>query len=236
MNKTKIEWVKNPDGSPGYTWNPVTGCNQGCEYCYARVISNRFDKAGGFKPTFHKHRAWILTKKRKPSTIFVCSMGDLFGDWVPRDWIEDVLRKSVVFNKHKYLFLTKNPLRYLEFGFPENCWIGATTDTADRAGEASNALYLKETARGRRFISAEPLLEDISKSVCFEAVDWIIIGGLNRNGKTVPADKGGTRYEWARNLIIQSLIHDVPVFVKDGLCEVYPQLKKWRELPYLEIK
>ncbi len=119
MNKTKIEWCDS-------TWNPVTGCLHGCEYCYAQKIANRFgtinkmiesaaeeginldskyfsnpdyfselneavrDENGkiepyptNFYPTLHKYRLDDPQKWKKPRTIFVCSMADLFGDWVP---------------------------------------------------------------------------------------------------------------------------------------------------------
>jgi protein gp37 len=241
MNKTKIEWVINQDGSPGYTWNPVTGCKHGCGYCYARVISNRFDKASGFMPVLHKDRLWqSVHRQKKPSTVFVCSMGDLFGEWVPNEWIMRVIRLATIFDKHTFLFLTKNPVNYLSFIFPKNCWIGASTDTASRASESCKDLrYYKNSqthieAPIKTFISAEPLLEDIAEHVDYSTLDWIIIGGLNQNGKPVPADRGGTRPEWVMNLITQAFNHNVPVFVKDGLCEAYPTLRKWRELPYLK--
>ncbi len=138
--------------------------------------------------------------------------------------------------QHTFLFLTKNPSRYQEFTFPENCWLGATTDTTNRATSSTFDLWdLKQVDPPpiKTFISAEPLRQDISEYVDYNAVDWIIIGGLNRNGKPVPAENGGTSITWVMNLIREADKNNVPVFVKDGLCEAYPTLKKWRELPYL---
>ncbi len=231
MNRTKIEWVVNADGSQGFTWNPVTGCLHGCGYCYARGISKRFDKVGDFRPTFHQDRLSQPFGKRS-STIFVCSMGDLFGEWVPDDWINEVLDNTRFSLQHDFIFLTKNPGRYREFYFPKNCWLGASTDTSNHASTFTNNLS-SEKRQNKTFISAEPLLEDVSKSVDYDAVDWIIIGGLNRSGKPVPAEKGGTSIEWVMNLIGEADSFKIPVFVKDGLCEPYPTLRKWRELPYL---
>lgn len=110
MNKTKIDWCDS-------TWNPVTGCLHGCEYCYARGIANRFSSHGdkwddrkihvldekvyapeeersepypyGFVPTLHRYRLNEY-QNRKARNIFVCSMADLFGDWVPDSWIYEV--------------------------------------------------------------------------------------------------------------------------------------------------
>lgn len=149
MNKTKIEWCDS-------TWNPVTGCLHGCEYCYARKIANRFgtidkiiesaaeegidlgsayfsnpdyfselnepvrDENGkikpypyNFYPTLHRYRLNEPQKWTKSRTIFVCSMADLFGEWVPDEWIEAVFKACEKAPQHRYLFLTKNPARYL---------------------------------------------------------------------------------------------------------------------------
>ena len=87
-----IDWAK-------WSWNPVTGCEHGCKYCYARDIANRFYK-NKFKPTFHKYRLAAPKNTTIPKTldkdpgrnkVFVCSMADLFGDWVPQGWIDNVL-------------------------------------------------------------------------------------------------------------------------------------------------
>ena len=131
--KTKIDWVDA-------TWNPVTGCLHGCEYCYARRIAERFGTHKkyerpydpvldvpirrvrtkpepypyGFQPTFHKYRLDEPARWTKPRNIFVCSMADLFGDWVPDEWIDDVIKATQRALQHRYLFLTKNPERYGE--------------------------------------------------------------------------------------------------------------------------
>ena len=85
ITNDNIEWAR-------YTWNPVTGCLHDCNYCYARDIANRFYKH--FKPEFHEHRleAPQNTKRRKdlPDKVFVCSMADLFGEWVKKSWIQEI--------------------------------------------------------------------------------------------------------------------------------------------------
>jgi hypothetical protein len=127
LNKSKIEWCD-------LTWNPVTGCNHGCEYCYAKKIANRFGSHDvtnlgnemtiqlntkpsnpypyKFIPTFHKYRLEEPAQKTKGRKIFVCSMADLFGNWVPDEWTSEVLKSCEAAPQHKYLFLTKNPKRY----------------------------------------------------------------------------------------------------------------------------
>ncbi len=158
MNKTKIEWAD-------YTWNPVTGCLHGCEYCYARKIAKRFglhletnavqvlDKKYSYEtycimtgekdyisspypydfyPTFHKYRLGEPARKTKGQKIFVCSMADMFGEWVPDEWIKEVFEACEKAPQHRYFFLTKNPSRYWQLHknglLPDknNFWYGAT--------------------------------------------------------------------------------------------------------------
>lgn len=137
-DKTKIDWCDS-------SWNPVTGCKHGCEYCYARGIANRFrflrddgnlhvlnnpcvrdyyedgevtrkdvkqPYPNGFAPTFHRYRLDIPERWKRPRTIFVCSMADLFGEWVPMDWKIETLLACREAPQHRYLFLTKNPTGY----------------------------------------------------------------------------------------------------------------------------
>ena len=186
MNKSKIEWTD-------YTWNPVTGCLHGCNYCYARRIAERFGREYksfknnkglnildkpfesytkcmdisidpypyGFEPTFYKYRLDEPQKIKKPSKIFVSSMGDLFGDWVPDEWIGQILQVIEKCSQHKFLFLTKNPKRYLDideqgFANPDRVWLGTTVTSnkdIDRALE-----LLKLPKHYNTFLSIEPLL------------------------------------------------------------------------------
>ena len=123
MNKTKIDWAE-------MSWNPVTGCRHGCPYCYARRTAHRFD-AGmedsaavgglhvleskikatpypyGFEPTMHRYRLNQPERQEEPQTVFVCSMADLFGRWVPTSWIVEVLDACQRAPQHRYLFLRK---------------------------------------------------------------------------------------------------------------------------------
>ena len=167
-----------------FTWNPVTGCLHSCSYCFARRIAERFSTASkigevekdyllqtnktysnnpfpqGFKPTFYPNRLDEPIVHDKPSRIFVSDMGDLFGSWVPKEWIEDVLRAVRQCPQHTFLFLTKNPKRYLEFEFPENAWIGTSVENQAAADERIPLLL--QASASVRFISVEPLLGAIN--------------------------------------------------------------------------
>jgi protein gp37 len=163
MNKTKIEWVRNPDGSQGYTWNPVTGCLNGCPYCYARKFAHRLGKTPEerrFEPVLHLGRIDDPVKLKKPNTIFVCSMGELFGDWVPPYWQEAVVDTVKVCAEHTFILLTKCPWNLLRWNpWPSNAWVGATCDGKDFPRIAK---LMRQVEAKVRFISFEPLLREVT--------------------------------------------------------------------------
>lgn len=203
MNKTNIDWCD-------VSWNPATGCNNGCEYCYAKEIAKRFS-CGDFKPTFHRERLKHPAKVKKPQKVFVCSMADLFGEWVSSETIMEVLDACAKASQHTYLFLTKNPSRYLEFIFPENSWLGFSASTQKAYSDGMDSMKL---IRGNKFVSLEPLHEQINIK---EGVDWVIIGAETgkREGKIVP------KTTWVHNLIYSLQRSKTPIFLKDNL--------KWHE-------
>ncbi|GAG54613.1 unnamed protein product [marine sediment metagenome] len=206
MNKTKIEWTD-------YTWNPVTGCKHNCEWCYARKIANRFKNLfNDFKPTFHEHR---LTepygRQYKPSKIFVVSMGDLFGKWVPASWIHSVIKVAEDNPQHTFQFLTKNSKRYLWFDFPKNCWIG-TTVTGEKT-ESSSTYPRRKTIQ---FLSIEPLLGEPYLGR-IGAYDWIIIGAMTGHG----SKKHQPKKEWIDKIVEWCGGYNIPIFMKNSLSDIW---------------
>lgn len=199
MNKTDIEWTD-------FSWNPVTGCLHGCKYCYARALY----KWRGFdwKPAFHENRLNEPSKERFVK-IFVCSVADLFGEWVPREWIDRVF--NVVNNNpdNIFQFLTKNPKRLIEFSpYPDNCWIGCSA-TDQRM--TNNSLYFLEGIKAKiRYISFEPLLDSINIEFN-KRLDWVIIGPQTGAGANQPNP------EWVHHLIYSSNKDGIPIFMKPKL-------------------
>ena len=231
MDKTKIDWCDS-------TWNPVTGCLHGCEYCYARRIANRFGfgayepnidervlikpaiSAGkkvpypfNFEPTFHKYRLNEYQNK-KGRNIFVCSMADLFGEWVPDEWINEVFEACDNAPQHNYLFLTKNPKRYekiLDHYMPPNMWFGWS-----QTGPMGNKCDFTTHHSVKVFISIEPLLEPFKK-FHVSGVDWVIIGAETgrRKNKIVPERR------WIEDIVNECKKVEIPVFMKSSLSDIW---------------
>ena len=234
MNKTKIDWCDS-------TWNPVTGCLHGCEYCYARNITHRFDggkklkygartvldepvvidgkKAAypyGFTPTFHRYRLNDYIGK-KGRNIFVCSMADLFGRWVPDSWLDEIFEVCENTEQHNYLFLTKNVERYCKYGVPmlDNMWYGTSITR-----EIEMCLFNQLPAFCNTFVSIEPILEDLKPekhNVMFRQVKWVIIGAETgrRKNKVVPKRK------WIEDIVNECRKKNVPVFMKSSLADIW---------------
>jgi len=213
MNTTGIEWTDK-------SWNPVTGCKHGCEYCYAKAISHRFKKS--WEPMFYESRIRQPLKENRSKKIFVCSMADLFGNWVPTGWIERVLHICKLSKQHTFQFLTKNPERLLDFKFPKNCWIGASATNQRQYDRAVNVL--ERIGDHVTFLSCEPLLEHIKPS---KPVDWLIIGACSYPKASQPEK------EWALELMDFADAHGIPVFLKPNL-KVIPANRK--EFPVCSVE
>lgn len=241
--KTKIDWCDA-------TWNPVTGCLHECEYCYARRIATRFGGnlmpiftehpilrepvkgADGktcpypfdFAPTFHRYRLDEPQKWTKPRTIFVCSMADLFGAWVPDEWIIEVLNACRKAPQHRYLFLTKNPKRYdaleeadLITDADMNFWLGTTTTDITK-----DLLHFNEALH--TFQSCEPMLKPWppARQANQESMrknwlpEWVIFGAEtgNRKDKVIPEKA------WVDNAVQMCRNMGAYVFMKESLREI----------------
>ncbi|MBR3020423.1 MAG: DUF5131 family protein [Clostridia bacterium] len=233
-DKTKIDWC---DAS----WNPVTGCFHGCEYCYARRMAHRYagslNSDGGlhvldkpyrgnigpilfkaepypydFDPTFHRYRLDIPSRWQRPRTIFVCSMADLFGDWVPDEWIQEVFDACRKAPQHRYLFLTKNPDRYLKLNdscklpSDKNFWYGSSVTVPEDRCFASPI--------HNTFLSIEPILSEFENTNNLQFfLNWVIIGAEtgNRKNKVIPEAK------WIERITETCDFYDIPVFMKSSI-------------------
>ena len=208
-----IEWSK-------WSWNPITGCLHDCPYCYAKDIAMRYGKH--FKPTFHKDRLSApantnIPKRRINETginnVFVCSMADLFGKWVDAEWIDQVIEVCTIQDQWNYLFLTKNPKRYLEFEFPKNCWLGASATNQKQFNRAIDVFT--EIGSNIKFLSCEPLNEQIIvEELELAIIDWLIIGGRS---KSTEMKAFQPEWEWVEHLFESARVASVPVYFKPNL-------------------
>jgi protein gp37 len=169
----------------------------------------------GFCPTLHTQRLNEPQKVKKSQRIFVCSMGELFGDWVPDEWIEDVFKACEAAPWHKYLFLTKNGSRYEQLGLlPDNdsFWYGTTRTGTNQMLECGAADH------GNTFLSLEPLLAPLNKETlnAIELWDWVIIGQQTGPGAKPP------KQEWVESIIEQCRAAGVPVLIKSPLYKQFP--------------
>ena len=233
MNKTKIKWVKNPDGTQGYTWNPISGClnhNNGlCKGggfpCYACKLANTRLKGlylgnnyarypaekhnDPFYPRFWEERLYHPWGG-KPKGIFVCDMSDLFGIGIPEEWTRKVLDLAKLHTENRYYLLTKQPQNLIKFSpFPENCWVGVTATNSEMFQRAG--IYLGRIKVKIKYISFEPLLERVDfYGLPIQGLNWLIIGAQTNPYK--PPLK-----IWVDEITEAAKKAGIPYFLKDNL-------------------
>ncbi len=255
--KTKIDWAES-------TWNPVTGCFHGCAYCYAKRIAERFGGQAmddenihvleepfvlndgklpypfGFDPTLHEYRLGIPQTWKQPRSIFVCSMSDLFGEWVPESWVQEVFSACEAAPQHTYMFLTKNPKRlqmmyaarqikewndehpdaphqrteefakYTPLPEHDNWWWGSTITTQESS-------FFQGGIRDHVFLSIEPIQECLDAGLgSFGGAEWIIVGAETGNRKDMVVPKKF----WIDNVVEAAGITHAAVFMKESLREL----------------
>lgn len=210
MAATKIEWTDK-------SWNPVTGCtkkSEGCANCYAEVMARRLKGMGqlkyrnAFKLTLHPEDLDEPLKWKNPRNIFVCSMGDLFHEDVPYEFIDRVIDTMEKTPQHRYQILTKRAERMNEYftthKVPINAWLGVTVEVKRRKFRID---LLRNLNAPVRFLSCEPLLEDLG-SLDLTGIDWIIVGGES-GVKARPMKE-----DWMLNVKQQADAHKIAFFFK----------------------
>ena len=208
--KSSIEWT-------GSTWNPVTGCvkiSPGCKHCYAERMARRLQAMGqpnyvnGFALALHEHVIELPLNWKKPQTIFVNSMSDLFMKGVPKEFILKVFEVMRKAHWHTFQVLTKRSERLLELS-PElkwapNIWMGVSVENQDCTHRID---HLRETGAITKFLSLEPLLGPLP-NMKLDGIDWVIVGGESGPGAR-PMDAS-----WVIDIRNQCLKSKVPFFFK----------------------
>ena len=210
-NKTPIEWTEQ-------TWNPTTGCTKvspGCKHCYAEALTPRLQAMGapgydnGFELSLMPERLSQPLKRKKPTVYFVNSMSDLFLEAIPDSFLDqvfDVIRNTP---QHTYQILTKRADRMRRYFknriVPDNTWLGVSVEDKEYGLPRIDAL--RQINAPIRFLSVEPLLEDLGE-MDLHNIHWVIVGGES-GPKARPM-----KPEWVDNIQRQCEHQDNSFFFK----------------------
>ena len=209
MQRSSIEWTEA-------TWNPVTGCTQispGCAHCYAKTFAERFRGVpghpyeNGFDLQLRPERLDQPLRWKKPRTIFVNSMSDLFHPQVPDEYVQAVFDVMQRADHHRFQVLTKRAERLADMAptltWPQNVWVGVSVENQRFRSRVDD---LRHVPAAVRFLSCEPLLGPLELNLT--GIDWVIVGGESGPGARP------MRPEWALSVRDQCGEADVPFFFK----------------------
>ena len=209
-DRTAIEWTEA-------TWNPVTGCTKvspGCAHCYAATFAERWrgipghPYEQGFDMRLWPERLEHPLRWKRPRTIFVNSMSDLFHEAIPGDYIREIFDVMCRADWHVFQVLTKRADRLVELAdelpWPANVWMGVTIENRRFVHRADD---LRTIPAAVRFISAEPLLGGLD-GLDLTGIDWLIAGG-----ESGPRFRP-VRADWIRELRDRCVADDVAFFFK----------------------
>ncbi|MBX6314794.1 MAG: phage Gp37/Gp68 family protein [Isosphaeraceae bacterium] len=214
-DRSKIEWTDA-------TWNPVRGCTKvspGCAHCYAETFAERFRGVAGhpyeqgFDLRLVPEKLVEPLRLTKPRMIFVNSMSDLFHKGVSDAYVEAIAKVMWVANWHTYQVLTKRSERMAqmlrtslrELAAAPHVWWGVSVE--NRRQGLPRIDHLRDTPAAVKFLSVEPLLEDLG-AVNLAGISWVIVGGESGHGARP------MREEWVRSIRDQCLAAGVPFFFK----------------------
>lgn len=246
MNKqgpNGIEWTDA-------TWNPIGGCKHACRWkmpdgniaiCYAETTAEHGVASTAY-PMGFAHHYWRPHKlqepinQKTPMKVFLDSMSDLMGHWVPDTEINQVLETCHKAHWHSFQLLTKNPKRLLDFDFPDNVWVGVSTPPDFMMGKELSQDQkhrmlritldtLSQIKTPVRWISAEPLSWDITPllSEYASAINWCVIGAAS-NGKTLYAPNES----YVKALVEHLEANGVTVFYKGNMRTLEWAVQNWR--------
>lgn len=234
MNKqdknTGISWTDK-------TWNPVIGCSNNCPECWAVKMAIRLngifankgddDNWADYSSVLEFNTSEVevgvptgrwngqVCKRfnemdapshcKKPQKIFTVSMGDLFCKVVPSEWIQQVIDITKKCPQHIFQFLTQNPARYSEFKWPDNCWLGTTIRQPAEFGRYDDIARVKSKIK---FISFEPILQDLPILLELQYIQWVIVGcATDSRAKDC-------KLEWIESIVEQCKSANVPIWIK----------------------
>lgn len=184
--RSRIEWTES-------TWNPVVGCTKlsaGCKHCYAEVMARRLQAIGvpGYEHGFKRvqtlpQRLDEPLRRKKPTVYFVNSMSDLFHVQIPDSYIDRVFQTMRAAEQHTFQVLTKRAERVAQYtaehAVPDNVWMGVSVE--NKRHGVPRIDHLRRVPAKTRFLSVEPLLEDVG-DLDLTGIHWVIVGGESGHG------------------------------------------------------
>lgn len=232
-----VEWTD-------FSWNSPGGCEHKCEWlmpdgtkavCYAKTVAEGVARKAyphGFEHHYwHPERLDEPLRVKKPAKIFLDSMSDLMGHWVPDDQVQQVLDVCEKAHWHTFQLLTKNAPRLLKFKFPSNVWVGVSAPPSFMMGKELTQVQQERMVERQlatlqqidvpvRWMSIEPLSFDIAPILTrFPPLQWVVIGAATNGAKTYQPQAA-----WVERVLVWADNNDVPVFFKGNL-----EWPGWRE-------
>ena len=242
-----IEWTKtvNSDGTEqrGFTWNPVGGCFHRCRWtmpdgttatCYAELVAENVAQAAyplGFANHYwNPGRLGEPLRVKQPARIFLDSMSDLMGHWVPGEQIQAVLDICQQASQHTFQLLTKNAPRLAQFAYPPNIWVGVSSPPDSFMGKPlsrpqqirmlkRSLEVLRQIEVPVKWMSVEPLSWDIAPHLVGSALNWVVVGAATNGPRQYQPEP-----EHVSRLLGVLDREQVPVFFKGNL-----EWQPWRE-------
>jgi len=242
------------------TWNPVWGCLNHCEYCYARKITKRFgslmaeneyrktsyisdagittpdDECVGFTDNLKNFKPTFLYSQfgkkfpKKPQKIFVGSMSEIY--YWKKEWIEKIIEKVKQYPQHTFQFLTKFPKVYSKYIFPKNCWLGTIiTKNDDFDKGAYNFIFPKNSETNRHNIKYISFEPLLGKILDLEILKYF-------DWVIIGAETGNRKgkvipkLEWIDDIIYYCRKNNIPIYLKDSLKPICPSL--WKVIPIMK--
>ncbi|MBI5959622.1 MAG: DUF5131 family protein [Chloroflexi bacterium] len=252
QNKRGIEWTD-------YTWNPVGGCQHQCRWempdgtiaeCYAETVAERVARAA--YPQGFEHHYWrpeLLNQPLmhlEPSRIFLDSMSDLMGHWIPDEQVNQVLDVCRKAHWHTFQLLTKNAPRLKKFDFPSNVWVGVSAPPSFMFGKKLSLNHQARMATKMldvlqridvpiKWMSIEPLSFDIAPLLVDSHLQWAVIGAATNGVKAYQPEP-----EWVENVLNVLGAQGTKIFFKGNLAwtpwrEDFPAVQMAENIKNLEV-
>ena len=231
MNRTNIPWALNPDGTRGFSSNPVRGeCPIGCSYCYVKPFRKRFGWHNDIR--FYPQELEAIRKRKKPAGIFLGSTIELFHDETIK-YMPTIMDTIKACPHLRFYLLTKQPQNLIRWSpFPPNCWVGVTTVNANKLTEAWR--WLSTIEAKVKYISIEPFqhwdmsVDDMEWTLRTGGINWVIIGAQTKPYKP-------PKIEWVKEIVKAADKANAKVFIKNNITAIAKNIALYLDMKVGDI-